>query len=172
MPIGDLIDMDKKCATPDCQHQRGAHGGTYYKRDCGVVSCLCKAFAEVRYTRNGSTWDGMVAEANRLDNEIQVWKIRQKQTEDANRDMRTRCSNLEQRAKNTANHIQEMELSMVNVRSENDALRMELAKCQEVLELMRQAGHLPPMLGEYLLGPDQSIEDEESDDPDICFQDC
>lgn len=166
MPIGDLIDMDKKCATPDCQHQRGAHGGTYYKRDCGVVSCLCKAFAEVRYTRNGSTWDGMVAEANRLDNEIQVWKIRQKQTEDANNALRGNVAKLTECNRNQANSIQQLQIDKSTLTVERDLLRLELAKCQEVLELMRQAGHLPPMLGDYLLGPDQSVEDEEADTDD------
>lgn len=160
MAIGDLIDMDRACSNPDCQHVRGAHGGTYYKRDCGVVACVCKEFAEVRFSRNNTTWDGLVAEANRMDNQILVWKIRQKQTEDANNALRGNVAKLTECNRNQANSIQQFQIDMVSVRSDNDALRLELAKCQEVLELMRQAGHLPPMLGDYLLGPDQSVEDE------------
>lgn len=166
MPIGDLIDMERDCANPECKHHRNTHGGTYYNRDCGVIHCICKEFVEVRFSRNNTTWDGLVNEANRMDNEIRVWKIRQKQTEDANRHMRGEINQLKGSGQNMANEHLATELKLNRVAKENDVLRGELAKCQEVLELLRQAGNLPPMLGDYLLGPDQSVEleDEPADD--------
>lgn len=174
MPIGDLIDMERECSNPDCQHKRGAHGGTYYKRACGVINCVCKEFAEVKYSRTNTTWDGLVAEANRLDNQIAVWKIRQKQTEDANRELREASRKMCQQVVDRDNAAMGAAVELSNLRKENQMLREELAKCQEVLELMRQAGHLPLMLGNYLLGPDQSIEDETGDidfaSPD--YEDC
>lgn len=163
MPIGDLIDMERACSNPDCQHVRGAHGGTYYKRDCGVVNCVCKEFAEVKYRRTNTTWDGLLAEANRMDNEIAVWKIRHKQIEDANKALREASRKMCQQVADRDNDTMSMGIELGNLRKESQALREELAKCQEVLELMREAGHLPPMLGNYLLGSDQLIEDETGD---------
>jgi len=158
MPIGDLIDMERECATPDCKHKRNTHAGTYYKRECGVIHCLCKEFAEVRFSRNNTTWDGLVSEANRMDNEIRVWKIRQKQTEDANKEMRAEINKLKVSGQNIANEHLSAELAMQRFASENAVLRNELAKCQEVLELLRQAGSLPRLLGDYLLGPDEDMD--------------
>lgn len=175
MAIADLIDMERLCSNPECKHKRGAHGGTYYKRDCGVINCVCREFAEIRYTRNNSTWDGLVNEANRLDNANKVWEIRQKQTEDANKELRARNARLTEELKSQANSELNIELANNRLSQENQVLREELAKCQEVLELLHQANKLPKHIGAWLLGDRPEIEeivDDFSGEYEFAAPDC
>lgn len=176
MPINDLIDMERECSNPDCKHKRGAHGGTYYKRQCGVIQCVCLQFEEIKYRRTNTTWDGVLAEANRLDNANQVWQKRYNDAVAANVELRQDNAKFKTEAANRASNDYHVESSMLILGTENQALREELAKCQEVLDLLRAANKLPKHIGAWLLGESPEIEAEnvlpDDDDDAEAYEDC